>query len=433
MSLGLRIRQLRQSHGLTQSQLGGPDLSKSFISLLEKDRARPSLRTLQLLARRLSTSVDSLLGQDGHIPEMVCEGLLTLSSAAIQARDLDRADRLLESASLLASTYHVEEARREVALQVARVSVERRAFAAAWVKLVEVRRENQQARDLWRLGRALLEMGVVKVRERNFSDAVPLLEEALTVFRRARAGRDPHFARALITLGTAWANLGELTRAVRLFEKASRSEVADRTPTLKGRALWGLGQAYRKMGRLALARSILEEAKDAFERAEELEDYIKVSKALAQILFQEGQAKAALRHLLHALRASERLGMTVMHASTLTEIGRVHIAMRRVEEAADFARQALEAAQANGDPVEVAEATAILARVHLERGEIATATRLYKEALHAFKQRKMKVKMAEVARELGLLLRERGAHAQAATYLAMALKEESKEVSAAPE
>ena len=53
MSLGQRIRHLRQSRGLTQSELGGGQLSKSFISLLEKDRTRPSLNTLLLIARRL--------------------------------------------------------------------------------------------------------------------------------------------------------------------------------------------------------------------------------------------------------------------------------------------------------------------------------------------------------------------------------------------
>ncbi|HEY6102328.1 MAG TPA: helix-turn-helix transcriptional regulator, partial [bacterium] len=95
MSLGQRIRQLRQTRGLTQSQLGGADLSKSFISLLEKDRTQPSLETIVLLARRLETSVDALLGQNDHLPDMVGEGLLAL------ARDAERSGDHLESARLL--------------------------------------------------------------------------------------------------------------------------------------------------------------------------------------------------------------------------------------------------------------------------------------------------------------------------------------------
>src|SRR3989337_2927974 len=101
MSLGQRIRQLRQSCGLTQSQLGGEDLSKSFISLLEKDRTQPSLATIVLLARRLGTSVDALLGQNDHLPEMVGEGLLTLSRDAARAGDRQGVSRLMEAARFL--------------------------------------------------------------------------------------------------------------------------------------------------------------------------------------------------------------------------------------------------------------------------------------------------------------------------------------------
>jgi transcriptional regulator with XRE-family HTH domain len=78
MSLGSRIREIRQSRGLTQQQLGGGNLSKSFISLVERERTRPSVDTLLLFARRLGTSVDALLGQDGHIPDLAAESLLTL-------------------------------------------------------------------------------------------------------------------------------------------------------------------------------------------------------------------------------------------------------------------------------------------------------------------------------------------------------------------
>ena len=42
MSLGQRIRQLRQTRGLTQSQLGGTDLSKSFIMQAPAAGAAPA-------------------------------------------------------------------------------------------------------------------------------------------------------------------------------------------------------------------------------------------------------------------------------------------------------------------------------------------------------------------------------------------------------
>ena len=61
LSLGGRIRARRKELGLTQSQLGGDELTKGFISLIEKDRAKPSIETLILLARRLQRPIGYFL------------------------------------------------------------------------------------------------------------------------------------------------------------------------------------------------------------------------------------------------------------------------------------------------------------------------------------------------------------------------------------
>jgi len=422
MSLGQRIRQLRQSRGLTQAELGGAELSKSFISLLEKDRAQPSLDTLQLLARRLGTSIDGLLGQQHHLPELVSAGLLSLSRDAIRGGDFERAGTLLAAAEYVASRYGVEEARREGLLQSAELALERRRFDEALRALEQAQEACARARDLWRQGRCLLLRGMVKVRQREIPAAIPLLLDALAALRRARAGRDPARVEALITLGTALGYRGDYAGAIRRFEEAASAQVTRHDPVLRGKALWGLGLAHRKAGNLEAAGRHLREARDAFEAAEELRDLMRVLQNLGQLLFEQGQSREALRHLHQALRVMERLREPVNRAAVLTEIARVHLALGDLEQAEHFTRQALEGAQAAGDPVEVAEATALQARIARARGDAAAAMRLYREALAAFQARQLAPQVAEVARELGLLLRERGAHAQAAGYLAMSLE-----------
>src|SRR5262245_3252400 len=60
-AFGERLRTARGRAGLTQATLGSPNLSKSFISLLESGRSSPSVETIVALAHRLNTSVASLL------------------------------------------------------------------------------------------------------------------------------------------------------------------------------------------------------------------------------------------------------------------------------------------------------------------------------------------------------------------------------------
>src|SRR5438552_8536936 len=224
MSLGRRIQQLRQSRGLTQQQLGSPDLSKSFISLVERDRTRPSVATLAFLARRLGTSVDALLGQEGHMPETAAASLLALSDDATRKRDVATAAKLLDAAEFLGEKFALEETKREAALQKAQVAFEQQAFEDAWARLAASKDDAESARDHWRQGRALVLMGRIKIRARDYREAADLLERALAVLRTARASRDPVRAHALIFLGTSLVWLNRLEDALRRYREAAASD-----------------------------------------------------------------------------------------------------------------------------------------------------------------------------------------------------------------
>lgn len=58
--LGDRVRDLRRRQGLSQAQLAKPDLSDSYISLIESGKRMPSPSVIKVLAGRLGCSVDSL-------------------------------------------------------------------------------------------------------------------------------------------------------------------------------------------------------------------------------------------------------------------------------------------------------------------------------------------------------------------------------------
>jgi len=356
MSLGLRIRQLRQSRGLTQQQLGSPDLSKSFISLVERDRTRPSVATLAFLARRLGTSVDALLGQEGHMPETAAASLLALSDDATRKRDVATAAKLLDAAMFLGEKFALEETKREASLQRAQVAFEQQAFEDAWARLAASKDDAESARDHWRQGRALVLMGRIKIRDRDYREAADLLERALAVLRTARASRDPVRAHALIFLGTSLVWLNRLEDALRRYREAAASDVAKRDPAVRGRAEWGIGWVQRKLGRLDEARTSLLHARESFEAAEELEDLLRVLQNIGQLDHEEGRPREALRHFHHALRVMERLQRPLDRAAILTEIGRAHLTLGELEDAEQFAAQALDETQRTGDPVEAAEA-----------------------------------------------------------------------------
>lgn len=68
MELGERLRLAREEAGLTQKELCGDTITRNMLSQLEHGTARPSLETLQILAKRLEKPVSYFLGEDAASP-----------------------------------------------------------------------------------------------------------------------------------------------------------------------------------------------------------------------------------------------------------------------------------------------------------------------------------------------------------------------------
>ena len=63
MELGTRIKQARLEKGLTQRQLCGEYMTRNMLSLLENGSAKPSVETLEYLAKALGKPVGYFLGE----------------------------------------------------------------------------------------------------------------------------------------------------------------------------------------------------------------------------------------------------------------------------------------------------------------------------------------------------------------------------------
>ena len=66
MDIGDRIRRLRLQRGLTQEELADRcELSKGFISLLERDLTSPSIATLVDILESLGTDLKTFFSESG--------------------------------------------------------------------------------------------------------------------------------------------------------------------------------------------------------------------------------------------------------------------------------------------------------------------------------------------------------------------------------
>ena len=69
MEIGVKIKQLRQQRGLTQEELASrTELTKGFISQLERDLTSPSIATLMDILEALGTNVASFFRETAEEP-----------------------------------------------------------------------------------------------------------------------------------------------------------------------------------------------------------------------------------------------------------------------------------------------------------------------------------------------------------------------------
>ena len=90
MLVGRRIRAARLARGMTLAELGGTDLSRSFLSSVEHGRSSISLRALARVARRLrlpvSYFVDSAPPLDAPPPHSVDQAEAALAYSELLRR-----------------------------------------------------------------------------------------------------------------------------------------------------------------------------------------------------------------------------------------------------------------------------------------------------------------------------------------------------------
>jgi tetratricopeptide (TPR) repeat protein len=392
---GRRLRLARVRAGLTQQRLGAPDLTKSFMSLLETGRSYPSVETVLALARRLCVSVGSLTLDPAGLRFDTALDLLHLAWEADPAQGPSvlayaaTAERLLPEMP--------DELRALALLIRARVAL----AAGDMRKAARLTRGAAQLshRTDHTLGRVLAIQGIVEERRGAFDRAATLLERAVTIMRKAKSFRSEEGVWASLSLGVARARTGDIRRAERAYRQAYDLAARLELPRLKGRAVTGLGMMHWARQRHDRATEFLSHAHDIFEQLEDLNEMGRVLTNLGRVRLEQGLHREALIVLGKALRIRERQRDLRGVSATLDELASVYAAMGRWSEAGQVARRALRTARAAQDQAREGIAGVTLARVLDSQKRPREAARVRRKAVAMLKRLGMRREAAAALKE----------------------------------
>jgi tetratricopeptide (TPR) repeat protein len=296
-SIGRRVRRLRLERGLSQHELSEPGVCYAFISRIEAENRRPSVKALRILARKLGVS-----------PEYLESGS--------DLRDADRRELELAEAEL-----------------VLRLGNDQPAAQAVFSMILV---EAQAAGDAHSAVRARLGLGLAAALAENDAETVEQLEAALAGEPLAAAARPDVY----LTLGRAYSNLGQPQRAVRLFERCL-AEVGEQTPGelgLQVRYASYLSYALTDAGMYERAQQLLLDLADRSEHDPDPYTRVRLYWSLGRLATREGHALSGLGYFRCAVALLETtedtLHLARAHLScawALTKSGRAEQAGRHLE------------------------------------------------------------------------------------------------------
>jgi len=415
--LGERLRQLRVSAGLTQSELAGDRFSKEYVSQIERGKTQPTRETIKWLASRLGVDASFLASGVSSDERARAEAILTRAEALSERRDYDDAiDAFTDALAAVVATGAVD-------LQVRVLSGE--AWARAHrgevrpaIDLLEQARGLVEGSSFTDLDRAevLFRLGVARYLISSISTAMALFAESLALADRSALPSDLLRADILTWRSRCYrrqrdyeAARDDVSRALELAESMGDAR--------------SLGQVYfqasliaERDGHWVLARTYAERAKAQYEA---LTDRIYVGKLLNNLgglEFLLGKPEEAIARLNESLAIAVEHKVDMDIAITTSSLAQIYLRTGEVVKAEELARQALELLVGREDRLdEIGNARLVLGRSLLEQGRLEEAESALGEAEDALSQLSSGSHRAAAWVAQGDLAQKRGDDRRAAT------------------
>jgi tetratricopeptide (TPR) repeat protein len=380
--LGERLRQLRVSAGLTQSDLAGERFSKEYLSQIERGKTRPTRETIEWLAIRL-----------GVDPSFLASGVSADERGRMEAT-LTRAEALTEANEFDEALAEFEKARVAVA-GIGSPELEARALSGeGWARLEQG--DARSALDLFEKARQLVEqpafsdveraevlyrLGVCRYKLSSVSTSLGLFNEALTLAERSGFPCDDLRSNILGWRSRCYRRQRDWEAAREDVERALELAEGLNDRRTVAHVFFQASLIAERNGHWLLARTYAERAKGQYEELADQANVGKLLNNLGGLNFLLGKPEQAIEQLKDSFRVLLDAGSPADAAEVVSSLAQVHLRLGQVELAEQQARQALELVGDRPDLLDrIGNAQLVLGRALLEQGRLEEAEGVFSAA-----------------------------------------------------
>jgi tetratricopeptide (TPR) repeat protein len=411
------VKQARLESGLSLAQLGKGHVTAPAIYLIETGRTRPSLPTLEHIARRTGKPVEFFLAEPAGATDDSQARLLELEAMVADARNKEAITLGLALLDRGSSAFRLGRIRFLLAQGYLADSQPERASTL----LAEARAHFEAVNDAAMLAECIAAQAVLASMTQA-KDAVYLAQMALSVLRAHKPVPAPTEARLLGILAEAHVVSHEPERAIAAYEEAI--EVGGAVPDLQGlaRLYGGLGADYRSAGDTETAARYTLRSLAVLEVIRDRDVLAKCENDLAVVLMARGELAAARRHLDRSLQLCDDSNLRCGRSQVLLSLSELTMREGDLERAQELATDALELAGRLEEGAKIAEAHVLLGRVADLRGVPEEADRQFADAIRGFEALGMRERLLQCHGAYAEILERRGELARAYSHMKEALQ-----------
>jgi Tetratricopeptide repeat./Helix-turn-helix. len=358
------VKQARQEAGLSLAKVGQGHVTAPAIYLIETGRTRPSLPTLEHIARKTGKSVEFFLADQSGNTDQTKIGLIELEARVAEGRH-EEAITLGEQLLGLSTSAHRLGQLRYLLAQ-AHLQLGKPDKAASLLR--EAHAHFESVDDALMLAECMgSEARVASMTQRP--EALDLAEQALAVCRGMKHVPAATEARLLSILATVHVANREWDTAIKLYEEAIQAAGSLFDLGRMAKMYSGLSGAYKETGHADAAAKY---AGRSIALLEVLRDRVSLAQAennLGLILLAQGDRAGAHKHLDRSLELAEETNLEVGRSHVLMSLCELSLLQGNLKAARQFAEQALAMAERMHEAANVAEAHVWMGRIAAEVGD----------------------------------------------------------------
>ena len=388
------------------AQLAGPELTRQAIFLIETGRTRPSMRTLELIAKRTGKAVQSFVTAPEHAKansEVADARVAELQALCLQ-QHFDKAITLglpiLEGKIPPKIEAHVRHYVGQAFVRSMRPDDGLEHLRRAQALL-------ERDPDPW-LTAECADWEACALYLKEDGRALSVAERALKLCRATEPRLPGTEARILEHIASIHVRNHAFDRAITFYEEALRTAGAMRDLPRLGRTYHGLSIAYQERGDIvraieythkALALYALEQDKALLARGEN---------ELGLLLMRQGQTTRAEDAFHTALAHFEEAGTERAKSHVLLSLAELQLRTGRYDDGIQTAKRAIRLAQRLDERLALASGRQLLAQLYEQLGRHQAADREFNFILRLLKKDGLHDRLAESHASYAEMLERRG-------------------------